>query len=306
LRLDLRRVDLANVIRGAADVVKPAAEAKDLTVALDLDPCVGPISGDPDRLQQIVWNLLTNSVKFTPKGGRIEVSLTAEGSDALLRVTDTGVGIVSELLPHVFERFRQGTSSASRTHGGLGIGLALVRHLTEMHGGTVVAMSDGENRGASFTVRIPELGARALMEQPSLAPIEGPLDAARAGALDQLTVLVVDDDADARDLISTALRHAGAHVMAAASVRDALDILQTTTPHAIVSDIAMPNGTGYDLARQIRSMPQTAQIPAIALTAYGRPEDRERALSVGFNFHIVKPVEPLHLVHAVAAAVGRA
>jgi CheY-like chemotaxis protein len=167
-------------------------------------------------------------------------------------------------------------------------------------------MSDGENRGASFTVRIPELGARALMEQPSLAPIEGPLDAARAGALDQLTVLVVDDDADARDLISTALRHAGAHVMAAASVRDALDILQTTTPHAIVSDIAMPNGTGYDLARQIRSMPQTAQIPAIALTAYGRPEDRERALSVGFNFHIVKPVEPLHLVHAVAAAVGRA
>ncbi|MEP7246364.1 MAG: ATP-binding protein, partial [Gammaproteobacteria bacterium] len=266
LRLELRRVDLATVIRGAADAVKPAAEAKGLSIALELDPRVGPISGDPDRLQQVVWNLLTNSVKFTPKGGSITVSITAEGSDAVLRVTDTGMGIAPDLLPHVFERFRQGTSSASRTHGGLGIGLALVRHLTEMHGGTVVAESGGEGQGASFTVRMPVLGGRAVAEQPSLAPVEPLMDGARADVLGQLMILVVDDDEDARDLISTALRHAGAQVMPAASARDALEILQTTTPHVLVSDIAMPNGTGYDLVRQIRAMPAIATIPALALT----------------------------------------
>ncbi len=306
LRLELRRVDLATVIHSAVDAVKPAAEAKGLNVVLNLDPAVGPISGDPDRLQQIVWNLLTNSVKFTPKGGSIEITLLTDGSDAVLRVADTGMGIGSELLPHVFERFRQGTSSPSRTHGGLGIGLALVRHLTEMHGGTVVAASEGQDRGTSFTIRIPVLGGRAMVEQASLVPIEELAQGAHAHLLDDFTVLVVDDDADARDLIGTALRHAGANVVPAASVRDALDILQATQPHVLVSDIAMPNGTGYDLIREIRLMPHLAHLPAIALTAYGRVEDRDRALSAGFNFHIVKPVEPLHLLHAVAAAVGRA
>ena len=305
LRLEMRRVDLASVVRAAADSVNPAAEAKELVVSLDLDPRVGPISGDPDRLQQIVWNLLTNSVKFTPKAGRIDVSLTAEGSDAVLRVVDSGIGISQDLLPHVFERFRQGTSSASRAHGGLGIGLALVRHLAELHGGAASAASDGEGSGATFTVRIPMLGTRSVVEQPPLVAPEG-LVSARSGTLDTLSVLVVDDDADARDLISTALRHAGAQVMPAASARDALELLQTSTPDIVVSDIAMPNGTGYDLVRQIRATARLARIPAIALTAYGRIEDRERALSAGFNFHIVKPVEPLHLVHAVAAAAGRA
>src|SRR5262249_13708993 len=156
-------------VRAAADAMRPAAQAKELDLVLDLDARVGPISGDPDRLQQVVWNLLANSVKFTEKGGRIDVSLEAEGSDAVLRVTDTGIGIAPDLLPHVFERFRQGTSSASRTHGGLGIGLALVRHLTELHGGTVSAASEGEDRGSTFTVRIPMLGTRAIVEQPSLS-----------------------------------------------------------------------------------------------------------------------------------------
>jgi PAS domain S-box-containing protein len=304
LRLEMRRVDLANVVRAAADSVKPAAEAKELTVELDLDPRVGPISGDADRLQQIVWNLLTNCVKFTPKGGRIDVSLQAEGSDAVLRITDSGIGIGPELLPHVFERFRQGTSSASRAHGGLGIGLALVRHLTEMHGGTATAASDGEGRGATFTVRIPMLGTRAAAETAPLVTPDA-LANARSAALEGLDILVVDDDADARDLISTALRHAGAEVMPAASARDALELLQSRAPDLVVSDIAMPNGTGYDLVRQIRASAQLASIPAIALTAYGRLEDRERALNAGFNFHIAKPVEPMHLVHAVATAVGR-
>jgi PAS domain S-box-containing protein len=306
LRLEMRRVELANVVRTAVESVKPAAEAKELVVTLELDRRVGPISGDPDRLQQIVWNLLTNSVKFTPKAGRIEVSLSAEGSDAVLRVSDSGIGIAPDLLPHVFERFRQGTSSASRAHGGLGIGLALVRHLAELHGGTASAASDGEGRGAVFTVRIPTLGARALAEQPPPAAVEGTVSSARAGVLNELSILVVDDDADARDLIATTLRYAGAQVVPAASLRDALDLLQTNTPDVVVSDIAMPNGTGYDLVRQVRAIARLARIPAIALTAYGRLEDRERALSAGFNFHIAKPVEPLHLVHAVAAAVGRA
>jgi CheY-like chemotaxis protein len=254
----------------------------------------------------VVWNLLTNSVKFTQKGGQITVSLAAEGSDAVLCVKDDGIGIVQDLLPHVFERFRQGASSASRSHGGLGIGLALVRHLTELHGGTVAAASDGEGRGASFTVRIPMLGTRAVIEQPSLAVPEGTEGAAGPSTLDRLRILVVEDDDDARELISTTLQHAGAQVMSAASANAALALLEQDMPDIIVSDIAMPNGTGYDLVKQVRATPRLARIPAIALTAYGRVEDRERALNAGFNFHIVKPVEPQQLVRAVAAATGRA
>jgi CheY-like chemotaxis protein len=298
-------VDLATVVRAAMDSARPAAEAKGLQLGVELDPQVGPISGDPDRLQQVVWNLLTNSVKFTPKGGRIDVSLVVEGSDAVLRVRDTGIGMASELLPHVFERFRQGTSSPSRAYSGLGIGLALVRHLTEMHGGTVVAESDGLDRGSAFIVRVPMLGTRAVPEPPAISLCEAPGNVS-GGALSRLTVLVVDDDEDARDLISTTLQHEGARVLAAASLREALEILATTTPDVVLSDIAMPNGTGYDLAKQLRTTPTLAAIPAIALTAYGRVEDRERALDAGFNFHMVKPVEPLHLVQTVAAASAAA
>jgi PAS domain S-box-containing protein len=306
LRLEMRRVDLANVVRAAADAVKPAAEAKELAVALNLDAGVGPISGDPDRLQQIVWNLLTNSVKFTPKGGRIEVSLSAEGSDAVLRVADNGMGIPADLLPHVFERFRQGASSAARSHGGLGIGLSLVRHLVELHGGTASAASDGDGHGATFTVRIPLLGTRVINEPLAVAAPQTGSGEAPKGALARLTVLVVDDDEDARDLISTTLRYAGAQVTTAGSVPAALKALDVSSPDVIVSDIAMPDRTGYDFVRQVRSTARLSRIPAIALTAYGRVEDRERALGAGFNFHVAKPVDPQHLVQTVAVAVGRA
>jgi signal transduction histidine kinase/DNA-binding response OmpR family regulator len=306
LRLDMRRVDLASVTRTAVEAVKPSAEGKDISIALDLPPNLGPITGDPDRLQQIIWNLLTNSVKFTPSGGHIRVSLRVEGSDAVLQVSDTGLGIGAELLPHVFERFRQGVSSASRSHGGLGIGLALVRHLTEMHGGTVVAASDGEDRGSTFTVRFPMLGPRAVLDREALSPRDtGALLEDANHVLAGLNILVVDDDADARDLVTVTLRQAGAQVTPASSAREALESLGTDVPHVLVSDIAMPNGTGYELVQQIRTTPRWAQLPAIALTAYDRPEDRERSLKAGFDFHVGKPVDPQYLIHVVVSAAGR-
>lgn len=303
LRLDVRKVELAGVIQAAIDAVRPAAAARDLVISLEVDPAVGPVSGDPDRLQQIIWNLLTNSVKFTEKGGRIDVSLRADGADAVLRVKDTGIGMEPDLLPHVFERFRQGVSSPSRVHGGLGIGLALVRHIAEMHGGSVVAESEGKGKGSLFTLRIPMMSVWTNPEKPALSPGGATEDAGPSAALREVSVLVIDDDQDARDLIATTLRHAGAIVSSAASVHEALERMRTTAPQAVVSDIAMPSGTGYDLIREIRRMPQLAKIPAIALTAYGRVEDRERALAAGFNFHVTKPVDPHHLVHIVSIAL---
>jgi PAS domain S-box-containing protein len=305
LRLDMRRVDLSAVTRTAVEAVKPSAEAKELAITLDLPANVGAIHGDPDRLQQVIWNLLTNSVKFTPRGGRIRVALRANGSDAVLQISDSGAGIGADLLPHVFERFRQGVSSASRTHGGLGIGLALVRHLTEMHGGTVEAASDGEDRGSTFTVRLPMVGTRAVLDREPLSPRDtsarGEVDNVLAG----LKILVVDDDPDARDLVTVTLRHAGAEVRPVGSAREAMEALNEAVPHVLVSDIAMPNGTGYDLVQQVRTTARMAQLPAIALTAYDRPEDRERSLKAGFDFHVGKPVDPQYLVHVVVSAAGR-
>ena len=303
LRLDMRRVELPGVIQAAVDAVRPASEAKEIEIAVDLDASVGPISGDPDRLQQIVWNLLTNSVKFTNKGGRIVVTLAGEGSDAVLCVKDTGIGMSSALIPHIFERFRQGASSASRVHGGLGIGLALVRHLVEMHGGTVEAQSAGDGHGSTFVIRVPMLGTRAIADRPALSALDASDVTHGSGELAGVSIVVVDDDKDARDLISTTLTHAGADVLPAGSMAEALRMLRSATPQAIVSDIAMPNGTGYELIREIRQIPHLAMIPAIALTAFGRVEDRERALAAGFNYHITKPVDPQHLVHALATAL---
>lgn len=305
LRLELRRVDLAAVLQGAVETLRPTATSKEIDLVLDLQAGVGPVSGDPERLSQIVSNLLTNSLKFTSKSGRVEVSLRKEGTDAVVRVTDDGIGISSELLPHIFERFRQGTSSPARKHGGLGIGLALVHHLVEMHGGAVSAASDGEGRGSCFTVRIPLMTPRLHAAESPTGDQSPQRDGGERKVLYGLKVLVVDDNEDARELAATTLRHAGAQVFTADSSNSAIESLQFAIPDVVLSDIAMPNGTGYDLARHIRLDARTAKVPAIALTAYARPEDRERALEAGFDTHIGKPVDPHALVRAVAAAVGK-
>jgi len=224
---------------------------------------------------------------------------------AVLRVKDTGVGIEADFLPHVFERFRQGASSESRSYGGLGIGLALVRHLVELHGGSVSAHSDGTDHGATFVIHLPLVVARMVSVSRVRAVHSQPAAQLGPHGLDRVRILVVDDDPDARDIVGTSLRQAGAHVTLAASVREALDVLESGEFDVLVSDIAMPNGTGYDLLRVVRASPLTAQLPAVALTAYNRAEDRERALSAGFNFHVGKPFELFALVRTVAIAAGR-
>jgi signal transduction histidine kinase len=308
LRLEMRRVDLAVVLQRAVEGLRPTGTGKEIEIVLSVDPGVGAISGDPDRLRQIVWNLLTNSLKFTSKGGRIDVTLTEAGPDAVIRVKDNGSGISPEVLPHIFERFRQGSSSPARKHGGLGIGLALVRHLVEMHGGTVVGESDGDGQGATFTVRVPLAGQLAVHTGEPQMSAEAAIDGrntADTRPLEGRSILVLEDDADARDMITMTLKQAGAQVTPAGSMQEALDILESAAPEVVVSDIAMPNGTGYDFLRQMRRMPRFSNTPAIALTAYTRPEDKARALEEGFHAHIGKPVEPAALIRAIIAAAGR-
>jgi len=304
LRLELRETELDAVLEAAVEAVRPTAAAKQLELEVG-EQTGAVVLGDPDRLQQIVWNLLANSIKFTPKGGRIEVRISVEDTDAVLTVRDTGVGIDAAFLPHVFERFRQGASSDVRGYGGLGIGLALVRHLVELHGGSVGAHSEGQGSGASFVIRLPLVQARSTTVPRVRSVHTQPAAQLGPHILDRVRVLVVDDDADARDVVGTSLRQAGAQVTLAATVREALDLLESADFDVLVSDIAMPNGTGYDLVRAVRASPLTAQLPTVALTAYSRAEDRERALSAGFNFHLGKPFELFALVRIVAIAAGR-
>ncbi|HSJ99488.1 MAG TPA: ATP-binding protein, partial [Myxococcota bacterium] len=301
LRVEMRPVELATVLASAVDAVRPDADKRRVEVFVELQPSAGLVEGDPDRLQQIVWNLLSNAIKFTPAGGRVDVALTSDGKEVALTVCDTGIGISPELLPHIFERFRQGVSTASRSQGGLGIGLALVLHLVELHGGQIDAESGGEGRGACFTVRLP------ACEQPALRaaadPGTPPVEPAVAGdeALAGLRALVVDDDDDARELVATVLARAGAAVVTAASAAEALRELDASHPDLLVSDIAMPGVTGLELMQEIRRR-RGASFPAVALSAYGRAEDRDRALGAGFDFHLVKPVDARALVVAVARA----
>jgi CheY-like chemotaxis protein/anti-sigma regulatory factor (Ser/Thr protein kinase) len=287
------------------DAVRPAIDAKALHLATHLDPAAGPVAGDPDRLQQVVWNLLTNAVKFTPRGGRIDVTLERRGSQVEVRVTDTGRGIAADFLPHVFERFSQAETSTSRFQPGLGIGLALVRHLVELHGGVVDVASEGEGRGATFTVRLPVPvtllglhadGGGAGMPGPGPDPFR-PL----AG----MTILAVDDDADARELLRMAFQQAGAQVILADSARTALAALEASAPDVLVSDIGMPDGSGYELLEGVRAVEHGSRLPAVALTAYARPEDRDRAIRAGFQLHVSKPIDPAALVRAVALVCGR-
>jgi CheY-like chemotaxis protein len=297
--------DLHAIVAAACETVRMAAEAKQINVRLDLDDDIKPVYGDTERLQQVMWNLLSNAIKFTPCGGRVDVRTRRLGSYVELSVRDNGQGIAQEFLAHVFERFRQADSTSTRLHGGLGLGLAIVRHLVELHGGTVAVGSAGLGRGAEFTVRLP---LRAVVPTKSAEASEGAAGRVQTGRplgdeaqLQGLRVLVVDDETDARELLAAVLHHHGADVLTAASVDEALPLLQRARPNALVSDIGMPGADGYDLIRRVRALPadEGGATPATALTGFARPEDGARALAAGFTMHMAKPVDPAELVATV-------
>jgi signal transduction histidine kinase/ActR/RegA family two-component response regulator len=312
LRLDVQQVNLAEVVEAACATVQPAADAKGVRLRKVLDPLAGPVSGDPGRLQQVVWNLLSNAVKFTPRGGSIEVLLERVSSHLEISVHDTGEGIKPDFLPHVFDRFRQADASPSRKHGGLGIGLSLVKQLVEMHGGTARAKSAGEGQGATFIVSLPLAPVRHLDAAEGQARRHPTAAVAEGSSLDDMPslsgvqVLVVDDDADARDLLRSVLEAFGAQASAAASASEALEALTRARPHVLVSDIGMPGTDGYELIRQVRQLgaAEGGATPAIALTAFARSEDRRRAIAAGYQMHLAKPVEPSELVTMVASLAG--
>jgi len=313
MRLDVRPVDLETVVEAALDVVRPAAEAKHIRLRAVLDPQAVAISGDPDRLQQVVWNLLSNAVKFTPRDGRIQVHLQRVNAQVEIVISDSGQGIAPDVLPHVFERFLQGDSSSTRRHTGLGLGLALVRHLVELHGGTVEASSAGIGQGATFTVRLPVASASAD-ESEDTRPARGrvyPTAAVRVSpagpSLHGLRVVVVDDDRDGLDLVATILVNGGAEVRACASAAEGFEAVRAWCPDVLVSDIEMPGEDGYTFIRRVRALDsaKVARTPAVALTAYGRVEDRRRTLSAGYSMHVPKPVDPTELATVVAGLAGR-
>jgi CheY-like chemotaxis protein/anti-sigma regulatory factor (Ser/Thr protein kinase) len=275
-------------------------------LAAEVRPCC-PAIGDPDRLQQVVWNLLTNAIKFTPKGGvvTVEVRRRDEQREFEIVVRDTGLGIAPDFLPHIFERFRQAGTGARR-QGGLGLGLSIVRHIVEMHGGTVMAASAGEGQGSMFTLRLPVVEAGE--DGPRVPPVsreEAGLD--EAPRLDGVRVLVVEDEADARHLLAAVLQKRGARVFMASSAAEALEMLEKERPDVLLSDIALQEQDGYELIRKVRTLPadRGGRIPAAALTGYGRLEDRMRALSAGFQLHAAKPVEPAELIAVVASLAGK-
>ena len=309
LRLETRQLDLDAVVESALDVVRPAAAAKKIRVLYTSDPEVGPVLGDPGRLQQVLWNLLSNAVKFTPEGGRVEVHLGYAGSHATVTVSDTGHGIGPEFLPHVFERFRQADSTTARDHGGLGLGLAIVRHLVELHGGTVAAASPGEGQGTTFSVKLPLMAVRtdagAWGREYRRAGAGAPSD--RARKLQGVRVLFVDDVADACRMVSAVLEQSGAEVRTSSSTREALEVLEHWKPDVLLSDIGMPGEDGYALIQKVRAFEtqRGVHIPAAALTAYARDEDRQRILAAGFEMYVAKPVGPAELVAAVAGLAAR-
>ncbi|MBD2103149.1 PAS domain S-box protein [Leptolyngbya sp. FACHB-261] len=307
LRLEIQPCNLSSVLETAIETIRPTAEAKQITLSYQRQAEVLLVRGDASRLQQVVWNLLSNAVKFTPQGGWVEVRLGRLASQVQIQVQDTGIGIPSEFLPFVFDRFRQADSATTRNHGGLGLGLAIVRHLVELHGGTVAVDSAGPGQGTTFSVQLPCLAttqpAQLAQPEPELS-----LSYDKAPSLSGLRVLVVDDEADARDLLVTALTVNGAEVIAAASVVEALSALKRVPPDILLSDIGMPNEDGYALIHKVRALElgQGGKIPAVALTAYTRKQDRERALQAGFQSHLAKPVNPTELVELIASLTGRA
>ena len=304
LNLDVKPLEISSVTRAAIDVVRPAADAKDLSVEYVAEPGVGAISADSARLHQIVWNLLSNAVKFTPHGGKISVYVNQDGSHARVTVKDTGQGIQPDFLPRVFDRFRQADSSATRAYGGLGLGLAIVRHLVELHGGTVSAQSEGINKGATFSVTFPLLTQR---KEPSVLAQSGEMILPNKRSLDRLRVLVIDDESESRLIISTVIGRAGAEVKPCVSASEGLAMLVEWRPDVILSDIAMPEEDGYTFIGKVRALPKEkgGETPAAALTAYARAEDRDQALAAGYQMHISKPIQADQLITMVAQLAGR-
>ncbi|MGH9769293.1 MAG: hybrid sensor histidine kinase/response regulator, partial [Blastocatellia bacterium] len=323
LRLETRPADLVPVLEAALGVVRPAAESKGVELVNHFSPLPEQVLGDTNRLQQIVWNLLSNAVKFTPEGGRVELRMESDAERVRITVSDNGAGIAPEFLPYVFDRFRQADTSVTRRFGGLGLGLSLVKQLTELHGGTIEAASEGVGRGATFTVTLPRLAMQpALFAQSQSTAMTSsevqtenaiPLD--EAPSLDGLLILIVDDQEEARELLTYALNECGARVMAVSSGVEALAILSDppggARPDALILDIAMPDEDGYAVLQKVRALEAekgiapSEQIPSIALTAYGRSEDRLRALAAGFRMHVAKPVEPVELAIVIASLTNR-
>ena len=307
LRLVVRPVDLSTIVEQAVDAVRPAADAKSIRVQTVLASPAGPVRGDADRLLQIMWNLLSNAVKFTPKHGRVQVQLQHVASHVEIVVSDTGQGIRPDLLPFIFDRFRQGDSTTTRPHGGLGLGLALVRSLVELHGGTVFVESQGEGQGATFVVKLPLMIADQPGTFQARSDAAGAASTAPAISLAGLRILVVDDDAAAIELSEEVFTRAGGEVRTCRDGVEAFQVLQQWRPDVLVSDIEMPGLDGYSLIRKVRALDpdRGGKTPAIALSAFGRPEDRVRSMVAGFNFHVSKPVDPGELITIVASLVGR-
>jgi CheY-like chemotaxis protein len=306
LRFEPEPSDLSRVVEAAIDTVRHAATAKGIDLRTTFEPGVGPVMGDPRRLQQVVWNLLLNAVKFTPMGGEVSVRVEREGAHARVVVTDTGAGIAPEFLPYVFDRFRQGDQSTTRTHGGLGLGLAIVRHLVELHGGTVKAESAGVGRGSTFTLELPRLrdadrGMR-IEEEGESAKDESAISNLQSEMLSGLRVLVVDDEPDALDLIRAILERKGASVTAVGTADAAWGALEGAWPDLLLCDIGMPGEDGYQFIRRLRAHESSRGLktPAVALTAYAGESDRALALEAGFQLHVAKPVDPAGLVSVIA------
>jgi CheY-like chemotaxis protein len=307
----VQRVVLASVVQSALETVQPAAQAKEIRLEAVLDPVAGPIAGDPTRLQQVFWNLLMNAVKFTPKGGRVQVVVQRMNSNVEFHVIDSGEGIDPKFLPHVFERFLQADSSTTRRHSGLGLGLAIVKQLVDLHGGSVSAHSPGLGQGSTFSVTLPLTAVHSATEavvekrHPSSGGSGKPLEYCRD--LSGLTILVVDDEPDARALLKRVLENCEAEVILAASAAEALKLLRQRKPDVLVSDVGMPDEDGYSLIRKVRGLPvrEGGTTPAVALTAYARAEDRVQALVSGFQHHLTKPVEPVELIAVIDSLVVR-
>ncbi len=307
--LDVRPVSVVSVIEGAVDAVRPAADAKGIELSVDIGSRMGALNADPSRLQQVVWNLLSNAVKFTPPGGRVEVNAERLEEAVWVRVSDTGRGISPDFLSYVFDRFRQADASTTRSHGGLGLGLSIVRHIVELHGGTVAAESGGKGLGATFTVTLPVAGRPPAQVAPGTKDVT-PSDHAEEcpPSLEGLHVLVLDDEEDTREVVAAILNKCGARVTGAASAAEALDALGTGGIDLIVSDIGMPGVDGYEFIRRVRAGERESgarPTPAVALTAYAREEDRLKSFRAGFQMHMAKPVEPGELTAVVASFSGR-